>query len=170
MLIIFGGLPATGKTTIAREVARQCRATYLRIDDIEFAIHASGVATDIGPAGYMVGYALAEANLKLAQTVVADSVNPLAVAREAWRAAATSARAALLEVELICSDADEHRRRVEARTSDIPGFTVPGWAEVVSRHYEPWTEPHLIIDTARISAPDAVGRIVDAMRQVKVAP
>ena len=38
MLIIFGGLPATGKTTIARDLARQLGATYLRIDTIEHAI------------------------------------------------------------------------------------------------------------------------------------
>lgn len=38
MLIIFGGLPGTGKTTIARELARQTGAMHLRIDSIEQAI------------------------------------------------------------------------------------------------------------------------------------
>ena len=38
MLIIFGGLPATGKTMIARELARQIGAVYLRIDSIEQAM------------------------------------------------------------------------------------------------------------------------------------
>jgi predicted kinase len=44
MLIIFGGLPATGKTTIARDLARQLGATYLRIDTIEQAIRDSATA------------------------------------------------------------------------------------------------------------------------------
>ena len=43
MLIIFGGLPATGKTTIARELARQLGAVHVRIDSIEQAIWDSGV-------------------------------------------------------------------------------------------------------------------------------
>jgi tRNA uridine 5-carbamoylmethylation protein Kti12 len=35
LLIAFSGLPAVGKTVIAREVARQLGAVYLRIDSIE---------------------------------------------------------------------------------------------------------------------------------------
>ena len=43
MLIILGGLPGTGKTTIARELARQLGAEHLRIDSIEQAIRESGI-------------------------------------------------------------------------------------------------------------------------------
>ncbi|HAU1975266.1 TPA: AAA family ATPase, partial [Legionella pneumophila] len=32
MLIIFGGLPGTGKTTISKQIAKQLNAVYLRID------------------------------------------------------------------------------------------------------------------------------------------
>ena len=42
MLIIFGGLPGTGKTAIARELARQIGAVHLRIDSIEQVIQDSG--------------------------------------------------------------------------------------------------------------------------------
>ncbi|WP_371126640.1 AAA family ATPase [Variovorax sp. EL159] len=35
MLIVLGGLPGTGKTTIAREIVARSRAVYLRIDAIE---------------------------------------------------------------------------------------------------------------------------------------
>ena len=52
MLIVFSGLPGTGKTTIARELARQTRAVYLRIDVIEQAIRNAGVlAADVGTSG-----------------------------------------------------------------------------------------------------------------------
>ena len=34
MLIILGGLPGVGKTTIAREVARQLGAIHVRVDSI----------------------------------------------------------------------------------------------------------------------------------------
>jgi hypothetical protein len=41
---------------------------------------------------------------------VADSVNPVAASRAGWVAVAAAADAAALEIEVICSDADEHRR------------------------------------------------------------
>ncbi len=149
MLIVFGGLPGTGKTTLARLVAQQRRATYLRNDSIEQAIRASGMlAGDVGPSGYLVAYALAEANLALGQDVVADSVNPLAVTRDAWRRAAANASSPYVEIELVCSDPVEHRRRVETRQADIAGLRVPNWDDVRQRAYDPWDRPRLVLDTA----------------------
>jgi len=75
MLIILGGLPGTGKTTIARELARQLGAVHVRIDSIEEAILDSGVwSSPINDAGYRVGYAVAADNLRIGGTVIADSV------------------------------------------------------------------------------------------------
>jgi predicted kinase len=149
LLIVFGGLPGTGKTTLARRIAEERRATYLRIDTIEQALVSSGyLAGDIGPLGYIVAYELARANLRLGGTVVADSVNPLAITRDAWREVAATAPSRVVEIEVVCSDPAEHRRRVESRTADIPGHVQPTWAEVIGRDYEPWTRPRLIVDTA----------------------
>jgi len=47
MLIIFGGLPGTGKTTIARELSSQLGAMYVRVDSIEQAIRDSGARQDL---------------------------------------------------------------------------------------------------------------------------
>jgi len=165
-LIAFAGLPGTGKTTIARELARRIGAAHIRIDTIEQALRASGRCE--GPmddAGYRVAYAVAEDNLRQGLTVVADSVNPLALTRDAWAEVAARAGATLLEVELVCSDQTEHRRRVETRKADIPGHKLPAWNEVLAREVEPWTRAHTIIDTAHQDAEQAVTAITDALRQ-----
>jgi predicted kinase len=154
MLIVFGGLPGTGKSTIARLVAERLKATYLRIDTIEQALRACGTLPGgVITEGYAAAYRVAEDNLRIGGTVVADSVNPLPVTRDAWIAVATRAGAKVVEVETVCSDTEEHRRRVETRTTDVPGLVLPTWDGVLRRDYAPWDRPHIVLDTA-ISAPD----------------
>src|SRR5688572_5992084 len=114
MLIVFAGLPGTGKTTVAIELARQIGAVYLRIDSIEQAIRESGVRQgSLDDAGYRVAYAVALDNLRLGRTVVADSVNPLPLTRDAWHSVAEEAQVPAVDIELVCSDVREHQRRVE---------------------------------------------------------
>ena len=107
MLIIFGGLPGTGKSTLARLLAHKLKATHLRVDTVEAALVNQG--QPVGPAGYTVAYGVAEDNLQLGQTVLADSVNPLDITRRAWREVATRSQVDFVEVEVICSDRDEHK-------------------------------------------------------------
>lgn len=86
MLVVIGGLTATGKTTPARLLAAQTGAVHVREDTIEQALVRSGPARHpVGPAGYGVGYAPAEGQLRQGLSVIAESVKPLAVTRNAWR-------------------------------------------------------------------------------------
>jgi predicted kinase len=167
MLIIFAGLPGVGKTSIARELARQIGATYLRIDTIEQAIRDCGM--DAGKAGYSVAYALADENLRLGRTVVADSVNPLRITRDAWLSVAKAIPTGALEIEVLCSDRDEHRRRVETRTTDIAGLTLPAWQDVSSREYDAWDREHLIVETAATTVEANVRRIRFALHELESA-
>jgi predicted kinase len=164
-LIVFGGLPGTGKTAIARKVARELNAVFVRIDSIEQAIRASGTLdSPIDDAGYRVAYVLAEDNLRLGKIVVADCVNPLQITRDAWIGVATRAQTKAVEIEIACSDPQEHRQRVETRVADIPGLKLPTWDEVVSREYEPWQREHIVIDTAHRSVSDNVNELLQLLR------
>ncbi|MGF6859206.1 AAA family ATPase [Paraburkholderia sp. CI3] len=160
MLIAFGGLPGTGKTTVAQALARKVAAVYLRIDTLEHAfMNSAGGWFDIGPAGYLAAYAVAADNLRLGSTVIADSVNALDVTRRAWRDVALQTDVAMFEIELICSDAATHRQRVEGRHGDIPDHVLPTWKSVLERQYDPWESAHLIVDTAKLSVVQAVETI-----------
>jgi predicted kinase len=168
MLIVLAGLPGTGKTTIARKLAGMLPAVHLRIDSIEQALRAAGIADDaMGASGYAAAFALAADNLALGQRVIADAVNPVREAREAWRNVALRAGASLLEVELICSQRYEHRRRVESRTADIEGHRLPDWPAVEQRHYEAWDREHLAIDTAARTPEQVVAVIVSEIARMQ---
>src|ERR1700723_3140836 len=149
MLIILGGLPGTGKTTIARELARQLGAVHVRIDSIEAAILDSGViSSPINDAGYRVGNAVAADNLRIGRTVIADSVNPIPLSRDAWGEVANRAPVSAVEIEVTCSDTKEHQRRVETGIPDIPRPRSLTWQDVVSRDYRPWNREHVVIEPA----------------------
>ena len=102
--------------------------------------------------------------------MVADSVNPLQITRDAWRAVAASADARAIDVEVICSNITEHRRRVESRRTDIPGLVPPSWQKIAEREYHPWDRAHVIIDTANISVEDAASTLMSMVSSHVMAP
>ncbi len=111
-------------------------------------------------AGYQAIAAIAAGNLALGHAVVADTVNPVEASRRLWAETARSCAATLVNVEVVCTDADLHRSRVEARTGDIGGLTLPTWQQVVDRHFEPWSGPRLRLDSAALRTQEAVDAIL----------
>ena len=92
-LFIFAGLPAAGKTTLAKYLAD---------------------------------------NLRLGLSVVADSCNSIELTRREWESVAQAEGAEFVNVEVVCSDSAEHRRRVRNRANSIPDLKLPVWDEVVA--------------------------------------
>ena len=160
LLIVFAGLPGAGKSTLARALALELGAVWLRIDSIEQAIHQSGVlAGSVEDAGYRAAYAVAEDNLRLGRTVIGDCVNDWMLSRNAWRDAGLRAGADVMEIEVLCSDVAEHRRRIEARSMMGVGFGLPSWNAVAGRDYQPWDRDPTRIDTAERSVVECIAII-----------
>lgn len=146
VLYIFAGLPGTGKTTLAQLLAGHTGAAYLRIDTVEQALREQ-CSIDVQGEGYLLARRVAADNIRLGISVVADSCNPIELTRREWERVASDAGARYVNIEVVCSDPQEHRRRVEARQSSVPGLRLPTWADVVGRQYDAWTVDRIVLDT-----------------------
>ena len=159
-LIIFGGLPATGKTTIARELARQIGAVHLRIDTIEQAIRDCGArGSSIEKAGYVVAYAIAEDNLRIGRTVIADSANTLrSPEMPGWQSQSEPAcpesrsRSDVLMLQNTAVASKRESRTLSAR-SFRRGLTC------YRREYHPWSRDHIVVDTHGVSVEKSVEQL-----------
>lgn len=161
MLYIFGGLPGVGKSTLAAALAHRLGAVYLRVDTVEQTMRNAGA--DEGEMGYAIANQLALDNLRLSNPVVADSVNSIEITRTAWRNVAASAGCTFVEIEVICSELEEHRDRIKSRASDIPGLKLPTWKKVIEREYEPWETEPIVVDTAGQSIEQSIAAMLGAL-------
>ena len=141
-LIEFGGLPGTGKSTLAGLLAERSGAVWLRIDEIEGAMRRNGLtAGQTGVTAYSIAHDLAASHLRRGLTVIADAVNPVAAARLGWRDLARSVRARHVVIETSCPETDRLARLARRE----PDALVPLPADA----YEPRTDDRLLVDTTR---------------------
>lgn len=162
VLAVFAGLPGVGKSTLAARVAARLPATVLAVDIVDFTLRRYEVhETRPGFAAYGVVAALAELQLEIGHHVIIDAVNPVKAARQLWVDLAERRQVPLRVVEVVCGDAAEHRRRVEARYEARDHDGVPDWVRVLERQqeYEPYPGPRLVVDTYLAEEP--VGPVVD---------
>jgi predicted kinase len=150
VLIVVGGLPGTGKSTLAAALGRELDAPVFAKDVVEASLWRSGVTADHG--SWQVAEdlltTLARAQVEAGASAVLDTVARVRASRDTWRGVAASQDATFLLVECICSDERLHRERLDGRTRGIPGWYELDWSDVeaAKARWEPWTDDRLVLD------------------------
>lgn len=152
-MIVFSGLPGTGKSMLAESLGKQLVIPVFARDWLEASLLRSRLTPamteeSLGFAGYHLLTTLAERQLMLSQSVILDSVASTETIRNTWRELAKQFNADWRVIECFCSDETLHRSRLEIRQRNIPGWHELTWSDIekVKQYYAPWKEERLTLD------------------------
>jgi predicted kinase len=165
-VIIFTGLPGTGKSTLAEQVARIVRAPVFAGDWLMGGLKPARAALGkLSRAEYLAAWfgllrTLVTRQLMLGQDAVVDDLVVSEDQALAWRETAARFSARLFLIECVCSDESIHRERIEGRIRGIPGWHEVGWDHVERMRAE------MVTLTADRLVVDAVEPVADNLRRV----
>lgn len=152
-LIVMSGLPGSGKSAMAEQLARRLKLPVFSVDPIESAIIKAGIerSFETGLAAYLVAGALADEQLKLGNSVIIDAVNAEEEGKDVWRGLARKHGLALTVLLVTVSDRALHQQRVASRVRGLHGFSEVTWDMVEAREqvFTAWKEPTLTLDSSR---------------------
>jgi len=147
-LVIFSGLPGTGKSTLANNLARELRWPLLRIDDVVGEVPENpNVAFLDSKVAILLG--LTETQLKLGLSVIVDSVF-MNMDRNHAQELAHKYQARFLPIFVFVSDENVWKERVTNRAKELNDKDVATWDRIQHQrgHFRKW-EPDtaLFIDS-----------------------
>jgi predicted kinase len=137
-LVIFSGLPGTGKSTLANRLARELQWPLLRIDDV-----VNNIPENPGPAFWdsqvEVLLTLTETQVELGLNVIVDSVF-MNTDRNQAQALAQKYQTRFRPIYTYLSDDQVLEQRLTVRAEELNNPTVATWEQVKHQrgHFRTW--------------------------------
>lgn len=154
VLVVFGGVPGSGKSAVAERVGAALGVAVFALDWLLGALTPFGLRhrRDLMAVGGELLTTLAYRELRAGRSAILDTTSEDVAARARWASLAAAAGAAFVPVVCVCTDEALHRERVEQRLRGIPGWADAGdWADTSARlaAFPPWPGA-VLVDTARL--------------------
>jgi predicted kinase len=150
MLVLVTGLPATGKSTIAKNLARKLRGTLLRTDRIRRRLlEKPSYTQEEKELIYRVMFLISEYLLRSGVTVVLDGTFYLRSLRRQVYSLAGKAKSRLVIIECVCPEYVVRRRlerRAMRRSLSDADYEV---YKKLKAEYEPIRRRHIVVDTSK---------------------
>ncbi len=170
-LILIAALPGVGKTTLAKEFAKQTKGTHFDLDDIKRVVVPQDLVTEgIDPPEYRYKY-YAEAIRKLPdlyaetpnQIVIMDETFHLQAFRQMWDEAAGQLNIRLHWVEAVCDEEIVKERLNIGKNREDHILAGKGYQMYLlfKKAFESLKEVHEIVDTSK----DIVSQVQRIVRE-----
>ncbi|MBI5666398.1 MAG: ATP-binding protein [Chloroflexi bacterium] len=148
-LILFAGMPGSGKTTLARLVARRLHVPVFAKDRVQRVLRDHHLADASTGDGYYLILDMADEQLSLGLSAILDATFPLDHFRTTASEIAARYRANFCAIYCTCSDDAVWRDRMKTRVQYVPGWKPVGWEDVerMRDYYQPWKDNALVADS-----------------------
>ena len=149
-IILIGGIPGTGKTTLCKEISSRLKIPYFNKDLLESALIEKEVCSleGLNGVGYVLMERIAISELKFGRSVILDCVASSKRVHEHWGSFKDKN---VKYIECVCSDHELHKTRLESRVRNIPSWYELTWNNVenIRKSYEPCFKEKLCIDSIK---------------------
>lgn len=164
-LILFAGMPGSGKTTLARIAARNLGLPVFSKDRMQRVLRDHHLAAENTGDGYYIILDLADEQLSLGISVILDATFPLDHFRTVASEIAARHHARLCAFYCYCSDDAVWEKRMTSRVQYVPGWKPVGWDDVLRmrQYYQPWDDNAMLIDSLQ-GADKNFDRVMNAIQ------
>lgn len=149
-IVLIGGIPGTGKTTLSKEISNCLGIPYFNKDLLESALIEKNSCSpqELNGVGYVLMERIALSELKFGRSVILDCVASSKRVHEHWTSFKTKD---IRYIECVCSDRELHKSRLESRERNIPSWYELTWSDIenILIGYEPCFEERLCIDSIK---------------------
>lgn len=153
-LILCAGMPGSGKTTLARMMARHLHLPIFSKDRVQRVLRDHHLADENTGDGYYIILDMADEQLALGINVILDATFPLDHFRTVASEIAARHQARFCPLYFTCSDDAVWQERMQDRAQYVPGWQPVGWADVLRmrQYYQPWGDNATILDSVNPTA------------------
>lgn len=147
-IIQMHGHPGSGKSLVARGIAGATGAIVLDRDVVKSTMLEYGHDDDdIAPVAYEICLRMAGEIARQGYSVILDSTAYYPIIRNRGRQYAEEANAGYYIVDVVCTDEEELRRRLDERDNKPSQIDAPQGDPYQQPGAEKIDEPHLLVDT-----------------------
>lgn len=167
-LILFAGMPGSGKTTLARLVAQDLKLPLFSKDRMQRVLRDHHLAEESSGDGYYLILDLADEQLSLGVSPILDATFPLDHFRMVASEIAARYGANFCAFYCECSDDEVWKSRMQRRVQYVPNWQPVGW-DVVLRmrdYYQPWNDNALTVDSMQPPQQNFV-KVLDTIRNAQ---